>query len=242
LDGPTDGCWYSDARYKRGPGNAAIELALCFAFRRFPGGFDALRPRHFAVAVREANRPRGLISSQNHADVVAALLLRTRQVPGQVQARLGDSLYLIGPPNSAVIKIGRPGDPERRLRALAMSSPVRLVIHHVEPGLGVVETKVHKMLDDWRLHGEWFDFKDADPVRIMRDTLRAIPDLDWLWRVPHAYEAIAAESALGEAVLAAHDAVAAAVRGSRLRAATPGVRHFCRGARELQAGALIWKC
>ncbi len=29
----------------------------------------------------------------------------------------------------------------------------------------------------------------ADPVRIMRDTLRAIPDLDWLWGVPRAYEA-----------------------------------------------------
>ncbi len=131
----------------------------------------------------------GLISGQDHADVVAALLLRARQVPGQVQARLGDSLYLIGPPDAAVIKTGRSGTPEKRLRGLARGSPVRLVIHHVEPGLGIAETMVHKMLDDRRLHGEWFDFTDADPVRTVRDTLRTVPDLGWLWAVPRAYQA-----------------------------------------------------
>lgn len=142
-------------------------------------------PRYRKLTVR------GLIFSQDHADVVAALLLR--QVPGQVQARLGDSLYLIGPPDAAVVKIGRSGAPEERLRGLSRGSPVRLVIHHAEPGLGIAETTVHKMLDDRRLHGEWFDFTDADPVRTVRDILRAIPDLDWLWAVPRAYQAIAAE-------------------------------------------------
>ncbi len=66
---------------------------------------------------------RGLISSHDHADVVAALLLRARQVPGQVQARLSDSLYLIGPPDRAVIKIGRSGTPEKRLRGLSRGQP-----------------------------------------------------------------------------------------------------------------------
>ena len=135
----------------------------------------------------------GLISSQDHSDVIAALLIRRRLPAAYVQPHLGDSLYVIGEPAGSVVKIGRAGNVERRLRGLAASSPVRLVLRHVEPGLGPAETDVHKTFDDWRLHGEWFDFSDTDPVQAVRDALRAIPDLAWLWSLPAARAAIAAE-------------------------------------------------
>ena len=139
----------------------------------------------------------GLISSQDHSDVVAALLIRRRLPAAYAQPRLGDSLYLIGGPAGAIIKIGRAIDVERRWRGLAASSPVPLVIRHVEPGLGPAETDVHKALDDRRRHGEWFDFTGADPVPAVRTALRAIPALDWLWGLPAAWAAIEAEIEAG---------------------------------------------
>ncbi|MFY9930019.1 MAG: GIY-YIG nuclease family protein [Streptosporangiaceae bacterium] len=139
----------------------------------------------------------GLISSQDHSDVVAALLVPRRLPTASVQPRLGDSLYLIGEPKGTVVKIGRAGNVERRLRILASGSPVRIVLRHVKPGLGPAETDVHKALDDRRRHGEWFDFSDAEPVQAVHDALRAIPALDWLWRLPAARETITAEIEAG---------------------------------------------
>jgi Meiotically up-regulated gene 113 len=139
----------------------------------------------------------GLISGQDHRDVVAALLIRRRLPADSVQPRLGDSLYLIGEPDGAVVKIGRSRNVERRLAHLAAGSPVRLVIRHVEPGLGPAETDVHEALDDRRLHGEWFDLSGTDPVQAVRDALRAIPALGWLWDLATARTAMAAEIEAG---------------------------------------------
>lgn len=86
---------------------------------------------------------------------------------------------------------------ERRLRSLAACSPVRLIIRHVEPGLGPAETDIHKALDGRRLHGEWFDFSETEPIQAVREALRAIAALDWLWGLAAARAAIAAEIEAG---------------------------------------------
>ncbi|MEU8926596.1 GIY-YIG nuclease family protein [Kitasatospora sp. NPDC048545] len=60
--------------------------------------------------------------------------------------------------------MGRSTDPVSRLAALQAGSPVKLRLAASFPGGPRLERHLHKEFDSYRIHGEWFDFGDQDPV------------------------------------------------------------------------------
>ncbi|MFG2629960.1 GIY-YIG nuclease family protein [Streptomyces sp. NPDC048473] len=75
-------------------------------------------------------------------------------------------VYLIGSPESPLVKIGWSDNPERRLRDLQTGSPVPLQLLALFEGGAVIEAALHRQLADKRRHGEWFDL-GADPVAVV---------------------------------------------------------------------------
>jgi hypothetical protein len=73
-------------------------------------------------------------------------------------------VYLITTSSSRTVKIGRSTDPESRLTALQAGSPVALLLAATFPGGPRLERHLHKEFGSYRIHGEWFDFGNQDPV------------------------------------------------------------------------------
>jgi hypothetical protein len=140
-------------------------------------------------------RKDGFVSADLHRMIWAALLARHGMTARQGQAALGDDLYVIGPPESGMAKVGRSQDVSQRLGQLIIGSPVPLVVRHVEPGLGPAETQVHQILADRRRHGEWFDFGSDNPRQVVRDALKSLPELAWLRGLNAAVETTCGELA-----------------------------------------------
>jgi hypothetical protein len=67
-----------------------------------------------------------------------------------------DDLYVIACAETRRCKIGRSNSVWSRFDRLQMSSPTRLVIFGIAPGLGVLEDVLHARFAAGRLHGEWF--------------------------------------------------------------------------------------
>jgi len=65
-------------------------------------------------------------------------------------------VYFIEAEGTGLVKIGFAKDPKRRLYDLSTMSPVPLVLLATIPGGRERETQLHRMLDDFRHHGEWF--------------------------------------------------------------------------------------
>lgn len=84
-----------------------------------------------------------------------------------------DSLYVIGD-GSSVVKIGRAADPVARLSTLQTSSPRPLSLLRVFPEAGSMERQVHVRFESLRVHREWFDFGDDDPVVAVSDAIADI--------------------------------------------------------------------
>lgn len=68
-------------------------------------------------------------------------------------------VYMIYNPSSDVVKIGSSKNVLKRLKALQTSSAFELKILHVFLGWGGLEKKLHSLLSDFRLKGEWFEDK-----------------------------------------------------------------------------------
>jgi hypothetical protein len=66
-------------------------------------------------------------------------------------------VYLIGGSESALSKIGRSTDVQRRLALIQSMSPVGLELLWVAEGGKELENALHRELRDHRRHGEWFD-------------------------------------------------------------------------------------
>lgn len=77
-----------------------------------------------------------------------------------------DRVYLIGSPDSPLVKIGWSDNPKRRLRNLQSGSPVPLRLLAVYEGGHYVEAELHRRFADKRVHGEWFDL-GPDPVAVV---------------------------------------------------------------------------
>ncbi|MFB7672299.1 GIY-YIG nuclease family protein [Kitasatospora purpeofusca] len=73
-------------------------------------------------------------------------------------------MYLITAANSRTAKIGRSTDPEGRVAALQSGSPVALLLAATFPGGPRLERHLHQEFGEYRIHGEWFDFGEHDPV------------------------------------------------------------------------------
>lgn len=80
------------------------------------------------------------------------------------QAMPNEVVYVIGARGGTVVKIGTTTQPERRLRSIQGMSPLPLEMIWSVPGGYELESRLHAAFADHRVHGEWFDFGDANPV------------------------------------------------------------------------------
>ncbi|MFC8408612.1 GIY-YIG nuclease family protein [Streptomyces griseoincarnatus] len=90
-----------------------------------------------------------------------------------VIARAGDRqpwLYLVGSDEVRPVKIGISLRPESRVADMQTGSPVVLRLLWKTPGSYDMEQDLHRAFDAYRLHGEWFDFGDEDPVPLVAGT------------------------------------------------------------------------
>ncbi len=76
-------------------------------------------------------------------------------------------VYLIGSPLARPVKIGVSDDPAARLADLQVGSPVPLLILWQTPGGQRLESALHAYFAPYRLHGEWFDFDEENPVALV---------------------------------------------------------------------------
>jgi hypothetical protein len=86
-------------------------------------------------------------------------------------------VYLVGCSIKGRVKIGTSTDLTKRLATLRTHSPVPIELLWWTPGGRELERQLHTSLNRHRLHGEWFDFGDEDPVTSVR---RALAELEWL--------------------------------------------------------------
>lgn len=82
-----------------------------------------------------------------------------------------DLVYLIGPAKPHIAKIGHSIAPKKRLQQMQTGSPLPLVMLWTCPGGRRLEERLHICLSPYRIHGEWFDFLDLDPVDTVRQAV-----------------------------------------------------------------------
>ncbi|MFD3937832.1 GIY-YIG nuclease family protein [Streptomyces sp. NPDC058611] len=73
-------------------------------------------------------------------------------------------VYVIGSSGSTHVKIGTSVSPEKRLKELQTGNPGRLEVLWCTPGGRDLESALHKVFDEYRMEGEWFDFRGMEPV------------------------------------------------------------------------------
>lgn len=86
-----------------------------------------------------------------------------REPPGWV--------YVIGSSLRGIVKIGYAFDVELRMESLQTGSPVRLWILWKIRGTPLLERRLHDRFAAERIHGEHFDFGDADPMEQIREAV-----------------------------------------------------------------------
>ncbi|MEV4442797.1 GIY-YIG nuclease family protein, partial [Streptomyces sp. NPDC049577] len=85
-------------------------------------------------------------------------------------------VYVIGSPDSPIVKIGVSTDPERRLRQIQAMSPLRLRVLWTCAEGYPLERRLHFHLRTYHTHGEWFDFQGLDPVTVMQGAVGEVWD------------------------------------------------------------------
>lgn len=95
-------------------------------------------------------------------------LIDKSRMTGPVIRPATERVYLVGSSSSALVKIGRSVNVQRRLSELQHHSPVQLELIWSTPGGTALETALHRSFSDYRKHGEWFDFGVNNPLRLVR--------------------------------------------------------------------------
>jgi len=73
----------------------------------------------------------------------------------------GTNIYFIGNVELGAVKIGKSNDPHKRLSELQTVNSRNLVLYGVIDNVTAdLENKLHKILKDIRLKGEWFQLTD----------------------------------------------------------------------------------
>lgn len=90
-------------------------------------------------------------------------------------------VYVIGPENGPY-KIGISSDIKGRIAELQVGSPVKLSLMWKELfedrwDARRVEASLHQSLDEFRMHGEWFNMSVEDIVLAFRNVKRNVPKL-----------------------------------------------------------------
>lgn len=83
-------------------------------------------------------------------------------------------VYVIGPRDSSVVKIGRAVNPGRRLATIQNAHPAKVEILWSTQGGAALEGRLHAEFDHLRSFGEWFDFGDTDPVDAIKEAVGRI--------------------------------------------------------------------
>lgn len=85
------------------------------------------------------------------------------------------TVYVAGAPDAyRLVKIGyTSGTVDRRLNQIRTMSPVPIRELWSTPGTLQTEGALHATFAAQRVHGEWFDFGDADPVATIREHVEA---------------------------------------------------------------------
>lgn len=83
-------------------------------------------------------------------------------------------IYLIGPEESAIVKIGHTtNQPSFRLTNLQIGNHQRLVVRWAGEGDEALEKHLHAVFKDYRIRGEWFDLTLlGDPVQVVKDEIQ----------------------------------------------------------------------
>lgn len=76
-------------------------------------------------------------------------------------------VYLIGSPDSHLVKIGTTRDIATRLRNIQNMSPAPLEVLWQTAGGLLMERVLHERFRKYRRHGEWFDFGSQDAVQLV---------------------------------------------------------------------------
>lgn len=74
------------------------------------------------------------------------------------------SVYLLGSPWNTLVKIGCSRTPDVRFGTIATATPFPVKLLWVAPKGVDCESYLHRECKPFHVHGEWFDFKDIDPV------------------------------------------------------------------------------
>lgn len=83
-------------------------------------------------------------------------------------------VYLIGSPDSRLVKIGRSVDPERRLADIQRMSPTKLAVLWRTEGGPTLEAALHRRFKTLRSHGEWFSFPEGSAVEHVKTAMAEI--------------------------------------------------------------------
>lgn len=83
-------------------------------------------------------------------------------------------VYLIGHPGSSVAKIGRTANLPKRLAAIQSTCPVQVEVLWQADGGSALESALHQHFRSRRIHGEWFEFGDADAIAEVAQAVEAI--------------------------------------------------------------------
>lgn len=86
----------------------------------------------------------------------------------------GTIVYVVGESGSSRVKIGQTSNLEKRMSSYQTHSPVTLDLLWTHGGGLVLERILHVEFDPQRVHGEWFDFGDRDPVATIVSFVRTI--------------------------------------------------------------------
>lgn len=90
------------------------------------------------------------------------------------------TVYVVGCEGSRLVKIGWTAHPiELRLKQLMTGSPypLRLLWQSTRERTVETEQMLHDLFYAYRVHGEWFDFGDADPVALVSAAINLPPPL-----------------------------------------------------------------
>ncbi|WP_443057811.1 GIY-YIG nuclease family protein [Streptomyces sp. NBC_00724] len=95
----------------------------------------------------------------------------------EATAHRTDVVYVIGSPDSPLVKIGRTGNITKRLADLRRMSPAPLDLLCTLPGGAALEAALHRRFAPQRRHGEWFELghDSADTVRTAAVAMDIVP-------------------------------------------------------------------
>lgn len=83
-------------------------------------------------------------------------------------------VYVIGAPNSGVVKIGRSTNLPTRFTMIQTGCPFEVEVRFSVEGASRLEHQLHAEFGQFRTYGEWFDFGELDPVTEVAGAVRRL--------------------------------------------------------------------